>query len=399
MKTNFLDNNNFRKYIFLAFVLLLNILFIGIRIYDINRPLWNDELISLNTLKVNPLENPLYNGVSTNLPLFYYLIKVGSFLPISGVDLRFISLILSIITLNLVLYFYSKNRSLTYLILSLLITLSPIQIYYSQELRTYMLTQLLLLAIFFQVKKILNNEKINFITFSSLIFLSLISHYTSFIFIASIFLYLLFFKLITEKILKSFIIPSFLAAVIFIAISGNTGFSDSTDNSVLNLNFQRLSFFHLAENIKKSNEVLTIYYNFGLHYYRLDGTFTSIFKKFMYVLFLIGAFFFFQKKAPDSDLKYSTILLSIVFILSIIFDLLGFVPFGGRYLFPFNFLYLFVLAKILEKLYEFNKVFFGIVLSIIIISYLTYSTCLIKNLEIYTGNNDPQGSIIQSCFK
>ena len=396
---NFLDKVNIRKYLYLIFVILLNLFFIGIRIFDLNRPLWNDELISLNTLQVNPLENPLYNGVSTNLPLFYYLIKIGSFLPISGIDLRFVSLILSIITLNLVLYLYYKNRSLTYLILSLLITLSPIQIYYSQELRTYMLTQLLLLAIFFQVKKVLNHEKINFIVLSILIFLSLISHYTSFIFIAGLFMYLLFSKQITEKILKSFLIPSFLASIVFIAISGNIGFSDSTDKSILNLNFQRLTYFHLSENIKKTNEVLTIYYNYGLHYYRLDGFFTSIFKKFMYLLFLIGAFFFFQKKAPDIEFKYSTFLLLIVFVLSIFFDMLGFVPFGGRYLFPFNFLYLFVLAKILEKIYEYNKIFFGIILSIIIFSYLTYNVCLIRNLEVYTGNNDPQGIIIQSCFK
>ena len=395
---NFLDNNKVKKYVFIAFVLILNIAFIGLRVFDINRPLWNDELISLSTLQVNPLENPLYNGVSTNLPLFYYLIKLGSFFTISGVDLRFVSFILSIITLNLVLYFYSKNKSFSLLLLSILITLSPIQIYYSQELRTYMLTQLILLTIFLEVRKILNQEKINYWFFSILIFLSLISHYTSFIFVPGIFLYLVFSKKLGEKLLKSFVIPALIAGIIFIGISGNEGFSNSTDNSILNLNFQRLTMFHLTENIKKTNEVLTIYYNYGLHYYRLDGFFTSMFKKFMYLVFLGGAFFFFQKKAPDSDFRYSSVLLLIVILLSIVFDMLGFIPFGGRYLFPFNFLYLFVLAKILEKIYLFNKLVFVFVFSIFITSYLTYNVCLIRNLNTYTGNNDPQGILIQGCF-
>ena len=98
---NILKNINF------LYLIILNLVYLLIRIPDFYRPLWNDELITIKTTSVNPLINPLYDGVSTNLPFFYYIVKLFSFL-LEGQNLRVSSLVFSIIILNIFLYRYLK---------------------------------------------------------------------------------------------------------------------------------------------------------------------------------------------------------------------------------------------------------------------------------------------------
>ena len=101
-----------KKFLHFYLLIFLNIIFVLLRLPDFYRPLWNDELITLRTVLVNPLENPLYNGVSTNLPLFYYLVKLFSFI-FEGDNLRIISLICSILILNIFIFRYLKEKDLT----------------------------------------------------------------------------------------------------------------------------------------------------------------------------------------------------------------------------------------------------------------------------------------------
>ena len=389
-----------KKYSIYYLLGLLNLIYILIRLPDFYRPLWSDELISIRTTNVNPLNNPLYDGVSTNLPLFYYFIKIFSFF-FTGENLRITSLIFSIVILNLFLYRYLKEKNNYYLIASVLITFSPIQIYYSTELRTYMFTQLLLIIQFYFLVDYLNKKKTNYFFWAITIFLSLISHYTSYIFVFSVGLYLIFKeKKLSEALLKAFIFPSILGFLVLISVSGNYGFSDSTERSILNLNFERFTIFNLKENFLRLIEVVTIYYNFGLHYYRLDELFTSLFKKSMYFFFLIPVIWIFLKsKFQNQILNLTATILTLCLFFAILFDLSGFIAFAGRYIFPFNFIYILFISIVLNEILKIKKIYFLLLLMIFIISYNLYNTCLFHQLNIYKGNEDPQGRIIQNCFK
>ena len=389
-----------KKYSIYYLLGLLNLIYILIRLPDFYRPLWSDELISIRTTNVNPLNNPLYDGVSTNLPLFYYFIKIFSFF-FTGENLRITSLIFSIVILNLFLYRYLKEKNNYYLIASVLITFSPIQIYYSTELRTYMFTQLLLIIQFYFLVDYLNKKKTNYFFWAITIFLSLISHYTSYIFVFSVGLFLIFReKKLSEALLKAFIFPSILGFLVLISVSGNYGFSDSTEKSILNLNFERFTIFNLKENFLRLIEVVTIYYNFGLHYYRLDELFTSLFKKSMYFFFLIPVIWIFLKsKFQYQILNLTATILTLCLFFAILFDLSGFIAFAGRYIFPFNFLYILFISIVLNEFLKIKKIYFLLLLMIFIISYNLYNTCLFHQLNIYKGNEDPQGRIIQNCFK
>lgn len=389
-----------KKYFKIYLLIFLNIIYVLIRIPDFYRPLWSDEIISLKTILANPITNPLYDGVSTNLPFYYYLLKIFSIL-FANENLRIVSLIFSIVILNILLYRYIKELDLTYLIASVLLTFSPIQIYYSIELRTYMLTELLLIIQFFYLKDYLSDKKVNYYLWGITIFLSLISHYTAYIFVFVSAAYLLVKeKRITENLLKSYILPGIFGFLVLILISGNSGFTDSTDKSILSLNFSRFSMNNIKENLLRLVEVLTIYYNFGLHYYRLDGIFTSFFKKFMYFFLSVPLIWVFVKtKFQNFTLNLVTTLLSLSLLMAIIFDLSGFIIFAGRYIFPFHFLYILLISIILYEILKINKYIFGILIGVILISYNLYNSCLYAQLDIYRGNNDPQGQIIQSCFK
>lgn len=380
--------------------LIANFLLILLRLPDFYRPLWNDEIITLQTTLINPLENPLYNEVSTNLPLYYYITKIGSYI-FTGENLRVTSLIFSILILNLLLYRYKKEEDFSYILASLFIIFSPIQIYYAAELRTYMLTQFLLILQFFWLKDYLENKRVNFLIWGIIVFLSLISHYTAYLFVLSSGVYLLFKeKKISENLLKSYIIPSVGAVLILILISGNARFTDSTENSILNLNFSRFSLFNIQENILRTVEVATIYYNFGLHYYRLDPLFTSLFKKFMYFfLGFLTIFLFYKNRFKDLKVNMSFFLLVSTIFFAILVDLGGFIIFAGRYIFPFHFLYILVISYFLNDLKRLNRYLFITLLLIVLASYNLYNYCLFKQIQTYIGNEDPQGVIVQNCFK
>ena len=389
-----------KKYFHIYILIFLNVLNVFMRIPDFYRPFWSDELITIKTTLVNPLTNPLYDGFSTNLPLFYYFVKIFSFL-FQNENLRISSLFFSIILLNIFLYRYLKNNEILYLITAIFIPFSPIQIYYSTELRTYMLTQLLLVLQFFFLKDHLEGKKVNYYLWGFCIFLSLISHYTAYIYLVASGLYLIVKeKKISESVIKSYIFPSIIGFLVLVTISGNSGFSNSTENSILNLKFSRFQISNIKENILRLNEVLTIYYNFGLHYYRLDNLFTSLFKKFIYFIFLIPfVWVLFKNKFKNQTLNLIFVLLITSLFLAISTDLMGFIVFAVRYIFPFHFLYLLLLSFIIKELFYLNKIFFVVIIAIFLIAFNLYSYCLFTQLKIYVGNGDPQGKIIQSCFK
>lgn len=381
-------------------IIFLTFAFIFLRLPEFDRFLWKDEMISIQTTKENPFTNPLYFGISTNLPLYFYILKIFSIIGLADIYLRIASLSIAIITFIFIAKFLLKNSKILGIIFLALFILSPLQIYYSIELRTYILTQLLLVGVCWYLWKIINSIKINYFLFSVIIFLSLISHYTSFLFVSSALLALFIFKKVNPKIILSFLIPIFVALFIYFTISQTSHFKSSLDESVFNNNFSRLSIFDIQENLLQVREVLTVYYNFGLHYYRIEADFLGGFKKFWYLNLLIFIFLIIKfKKYQDLRLWFFNFLFIFSLFSAILADLLGVLDFGGRYIFPFHFLYLLGLSYYFRLLFLFNKYIFGILITLYILSYVMYNTCLSQNLNVFVGSGDPQGVLFQKCYE
>ena len=391
---------NPKKYTNYLFYSLILVLFIWTRLFDIQRPYWKDEYISIKTTHVNIFENPLFNSVTTNLPLYYYLLQIGVFTGLNETNLRYVSLAISCFTLFLIFYIHKRTKNNLYLILIFFVFLSPLQIYYSQELRTYILTQFLLILFMYYLFKIETKVLVNYKIFTFIVFLSLISHYTSFIFLFSVASYLTIFKKWTKPLIFSLLVAFIAGMTVVGLVSNNKNFDDSIDKTALNLNFQNLSLFDFRENILRTNELLTIYYNFGLHYYRIEPEFLSFFKKFMYFNFLLFAFLIFRNKIyQNNHFKMIFTIFASIIVFSILFDLLGFIDFGGRYQFPFHFIYLIGLAFYLKILGDFNKFLFFVILFVFLGTYALSNFCLWQNLEMFIGNGDPQGVLFTKCYE
>lgn len=370
------------------------LLFLYYRFFEISRPLWGDELITIKTLSSNPFLNPFYSGISTNLPLYYYLLKFFEIITANFLNLRILNIVLAALTIIFVAKKYNFINYFQKLTLILFLALSPIQIYYSIELRTYLLAQFLILINYYYFTK----KDFNLFFWITAIAL-LFTHYACYIYLFGIFLYLLIKRNLNLNLILRFALLGLIGFATLIMISKNPGFSDSTASSALSGNFSRLTLNNLLENILKLREVITIYYNFGLHYYRLENSFLSIFKKFIQILFLVYGIFVIFRNKKISDFESQNLIIFILLMLGSIFaDLMGIMPFGGRHIFPFHFLYLLILATIISKIYEANKAISYFILGIILSTYLLYNTCLSFNLKDFVGNNDPQGVLISKCI-
>jgi len=383
--------NKYLKYIGIFLGIFL---FFFYRIVELNRPLWGDELISIKTLEINPLFNPFYYSVSTNLPLFYYLTKIYDILSLNLLNLRSLNILIAVTTIYYIYKNYDFITKYQKSLLILLIILSPIQIYYSIELRTYLLAQFLIIVNYnFLTKR--NFSSYYWITLCLL----LLTHYACYIYIFASFIYLLIKKEISKKIFIYYFFIGLLGIFFLFLISKNPGFTDSTDNSALSGNFERFTIQDLTENILKLREVITIYFNFGLHYYRIENSVLSVFKKFVQILLILYASIFIFKTKKFSEFEIQNLIIFIlVMFLSIVTDLLGIMPFGGRHIFPFQFFYLLIISNLFYKISEFSKVLSVVAFSLIITVYLIYNTCLSFNLRTFVGNDDPQGVLISKCI-
>ena len=128
-----------RNNIVIKFIIILALV---LRLIGINRGLWAEEIISINTLSNNPIFNPFYYNTTTNLPLYFYILKMVTFggLITNTVFLRLVSIALNIINIFFVYkYFKVKNFAHINIFTAILITIAPLQIHYAQEIRPYAL--------------------------------------------------------------------------------------------------------------------------------------------------------------------------------------------------------------------------------------------------------------------
>jgi len=185
---------------------LLFIIFISLalRLISLNQSLWLDEAISANVVK-----NYSYQNIVTQFsindfhpPLFYLTLKSWtSVFGLSEVGLRSMSVLFSLITIFLVYKYFGFWSSI-------LLSLNPLYLYYSQEARMYSMVTLFIFCAFLAFRK---NKPLIYYIFT---FLSLFTFYGSVFFFASVSLYFLI-----KKDYKKFIIYSLAPAFALLCLS------------------------------------------------------------------------------------------------------------------------------------------------------------------------------------
>ncbi len=207
-----------------SYIFLVLIVFLGIflRFYGIDKEngLWYDEILSYSLAKepfpfgvIEAVAKNSFQGVFHYLYLALWMFLFGE----SDMSLRLSSLILGVFLIPAVFFLGKEvhSRGLG-LFASLMVSLNPLLIYYSQEVRPYSLLALLgALSVLFVLRAVRNPGSLNFSLLAVINVLILYTYTIGFVFVFSqaliLFIYL---KFIGKKPLKNFILMVF--AVIFL---------------------------------------------------------------------------------------------------------------------------------------------------------------------------------------
>jgi hypothetical protein len=380
------------------------------RLWGITRPFWSDELITLNTLKAPIFQNPLLYGFTTNLPLFFWVLRIwnplalllSSFLQVISsspsstlllISYRLLPITFGICTLILTHWFLKKIHLLSlFLPFSLIFTFAPIQILYAQELRPYSLVQFLLIAqFFFLYLYLLEGRKKYLVIHSILILLALFTHYCAYMFYFCQMLLIYGFLIRKHKLDKFIIFSNSLAFLVGIALyylmSRGPYFADSIKGETV------LGNFSLFEGISRIKEVVVLYYYYGLEYYYVSPMIQFVLKKLLLVFFLLIPFFSWKRKNLFILFSFLTLVFSLFLALSM--EYFGLYPFGGRHIMAFSPLLYMGIAYVIQELLSqkrsliklFVEVFFVILIGLFAFHQYVITNCSIskdiKHAEIY----------------
>lgn len=370
------------------------------RLWGITRPFWSDELITLNTLKAPIFQNPLLYGFTTNLPLFFWLLRIWnlpillfssllrffSFAPSSTlllISYRLFPIIFSICTLILTYWFLKKiNLSSLFLPFSIIFTFAPIQILYAQELRPYSLVQFLLIAqFFFLYLYMLEGQKKYLLIHSILILLALCTHYCAFVFYFCQMLLVYGFLIRKHKLDEFIVLSNFLAFIVGILLyylmSRGPYFADSIKGEII------LGNFSLFEGISRIKEVLVLYYYYGLEYYYVSPIVQFVLKKLFLVFFLLIPFFSWKRKNLFVLFCFLTLIFSL--FLALLMEYSGLYPFGGRHIMAFSPLLYMGIAYVIRELLNQKRLFirfFVEVFLVILVGLFAFHQYVITNCFI-----------------
>jgi len=196
-------------------LLLIFICAIIIRLYGLDlHGLWYDEVCSVYFAQ-KELAGVVTSEV-THPPLFNLLLHFwGEFFGFRPFSMRLLPAIFGIISIFtfyniLSLYFEENKRTLGLA----LFCLSPFQLYFSQEIRHYMLFQLLSLATILIFMKILRGGKLfHWVVLTILVILNLYTFYFSAFIVASLLIYVLLFK---REILRSYVLIMVISLLVYV---------------------------------------------------------------------------------------------------------------------------------------------------------------------------------------
>ncbi|MFA6184792.1 MAG: glycosyltransferase family 39 protein [Candidatus Shapirobacteria bacterium] len=180
-------------------IIVILILAFGFRLIGIGQSLWLDEAISANVAKM-PIGEILKNFSVGDFhpPIFYWFLNLWTkFFGSNVIALRLSSVLFSLITIYFVYLIGKKIKNKKIGILAaLFLTLNPLFIYYSQELRMYsMATMWLMIGLYYFIK--IKNKKYNIrdlVIFNLMMGLAFGTFYGSIFLIASFTTYFLIKK-------------------------------------------------------------------------------------------------------------------------------------------------------------------------------------------------------------
>jgi len=335
------------------------------RFFGIQRPFWKDEFISLSTLSINILHNPLLFGATTNLPLFFYILKLTYFLT-GSLDIwlyRFIPVVFSAGTIVLLFFFLKKVLGdKTAWITGLILCFSPLQIYYAQELRPYSLVQFLIVLNFVSLYLFLTlkNRKY-FLMFVVSTILIIFTHYTGYYFLLAEGLLVSlaslrqrFFDKNYIKALLVFITSGILGIGLLFLMSKNPAFIKSIKLLEIggDVNILKNPLGELLTTFTRMKEVVSFYYWFGLYYFSVDPVVQFVFKKVILIILFLGPYFVYKERKSKEFIVVASGAFILVVSLSLAYigEKLGYFPFGGRHVMPYSvFLYV-IVAYVLSRL-------------------------------------------------
>jgi len=180
-------------------IIVVLILALGLRLIGIGQSLWLDEAISANVAKM-PIEEIIRNFSIGDFhpPIFYWFLDLWTKIFGSNVVvLRLSSVLFSLITIYFVYLIGKKIKNEKIGILAaLFLTLNPLFVYYSQELRMYsMATMWLIIGLYYFVKiKSKKYLKKDLVIFNFMMALAFGTFYGSIFLIASLAIYFLIKK-------------------------------------------------------------------------------------------------------------------------------------------------------------------------------------------------------------
>ena len=183
---------------FYYLILAVGLLFISSNlIIGLYKPLWLDEVASLNLLKVTSwsnLLNNIYNGADTNPPLYFLLLFFVQKLTKSVIYFRLFSVSLSITGLILLLRFLRKfvNKQTTAIVLIIISISYFFPQYLMVEVRPYAMFFLLSVLFLVQYYRISFQNQKNIFNILSLIFITIFLLYTHYFAIFYIIITLIF---------------------------------------------------------------------------------------------------------------------------------------------------------------------------------------------------------------
>lgn len=211
---------------FRTFYLLISTITLGflLRLYNLGKyDFWLDEVVTIYySRKIWEMIKHFPTGATPTFdpPLFYLLLHFWSFLGKSEFILRLLPLsfgVLSIIAVYKVGQLLFNKR--VGLISAFILALSPLSIYYSQELRPYSLvTFLTLMSIYNLVKSLENNRLLSWIGFIIFTVLCIYTHYVTVFLLIIIFFFFLYCYISYSKykdLLKRWLISLSIILVLY----------------------------------------------------------------------------------------------------------------------------------------------------------------------------------------
>jgi uncharacterized membrane protein len=177
-------------------IIIITIIFISaflIRLVNINnKSLWLDECISILFAGKSLSELFCFLNMDVHPPLYYLLLKFFLLISSNPVFLRFISVFFG--TLSIVVFYFTfrKRANQGALILTLIfLSISPLSIHYSQEIRMYaFLMFLVMLSVWAALRFVEGPELLPFLLFSLVCTALIYTHYFAGIFVIALLFYI-----------------------------------------------------------------------------------------------------------------------------------------------------------------------------------------------------------------